>query len=322
MEKSLKKGNRFSTLIRKTGVLWVMIVLYAVSVCVDPSPFLTGRNQINLLRNISLNGIIGLGMTFIILTGGIDLSVGSTVSVVAVSVAALLKNGVNPFLAVLAGILIGAAIGLINGLGVTKGKIPAFIMTLGTMTALEGVALIISAGKPVSWTESGIDFTWIGQKSLLGVPVVAFLFVILLLVCAFVLRYTPFGRGVYAIGDNKSAAKLCGINTFGVETLAYVIGGVLAAVTAIVYISRLNVGGPTVGNSMEMDAISITVIGGTSTSGGTGGVFGTLIGAGIIVIISNILNLLGVTAFVQQVVEGLIIILAVLLERLRDNRKS
>lgn len=232
MEKSLKKGNRFSTLIRKTGVLWVMIVLYAVSVCVDPSHFLTGRNQINLLRNISLNGIIGLGMTFIILTGGIDLSVGSTVSVVAVSVAALLKNGVNPFLAVLAGILIGAAIGLINGLGVTKGKIPAFIMTLGTMTALEGVALIISAGKPVSWTESGIDFTWIGQKSLLGVPVVAFLFVILLLVCAFVLRYTPFGRGVYAIGDNKSAAKLCGINTFGVETLAYVIGGVLAAVTA------------------------------------------------------------------------------------------
>ncbi len=158
MEKSLKKGNRFSTLIRKTGVLWVMIVLYAVSVCVDPSHFLTGRNQINLLRNISLNGIIGLGMTFIILTGGIDLSVGSTVSVVAVSVAALLKNGVNPFLAVLAGILIGAAIGLINGLGVTKGKIPAFIMTLGTMTALEGVALIISAGKPVSWTESGIDF--------------------------------------------------------------------------------------------------------------------------------------------------------------------
>lgn len=316
-----KKESMFSRIIKKSGVLWVAIVIFAISAIVDPTHFLKSTNLVNLLRNVSLTGIVGLGMTFMILTGGIDLSIGSTISVIAVTVATLLKHGCSPILAVLVGLLGGAIIGFINALGITKGKLPAFIMTLGTMTALAGVALIISDGQPVSWSNTDIDFRWIGQKNMLGVPVVVWLFALLTVISAIVLKYTPFGRGLYAIGDNRDAAKLCGINTFLTESMAYVIGGLFAAIASVVYISRLNVGGPTVGSGMEMDAIAVTVIGGTSTSGGVGGVVGTVVGACIIAIISNILNLLGVSAFVQQVIEGLIIIAAVLLERLRANKQ-
>lgn len=319
--KKVSGVNKISLILKKTGVLWVMVLIFVISAVIDPTHFLKKSNLINLLRNVSLNGIIGLGMTFVILTGGIDLSVGSALSVVAVTVATLLKMVVHPFLAVVLGILEGAVIGFFNGIGITKGKLPAFIMTLGTLTGLAGIALIISDGKPVSWKGNAENFNYLGQGSFAGLPVVVWLFAVLLVVSAFVLKYTAFGRSLYAIGDNREASKLCGIGTISIETMAYVISGVFAAIAAVAYISRLNVGGPAVGDGMELDAVAITVIGGTSTSGGVGGVIGTLIGACIIVIISNILNLMGVSAFVQQVVKGAIIILAVLMERMRSSKK-
>jgi ribose transport system permease protein len=311
--------SRRHPLFRQSGVFWVLILLCIVASVISPY-FLQYNNIINVVRQISIVGIVSIGMTFVILTSGIDLSVGSIVGLVAVVTASILASGGAPWLAVLCGLLLGTGIGILNGLGISFGKIPPFIMTLGTMVAVRGLAMIMADGSPVSWRNTKTHFNWVGTGSLLKVPVTVWLFAIVFVVAALVLRYTSFGRYIYAIGDSRESARLCGINVRRIEITAYMIMGFLSALAAVVYISRLEVGEPTAGTGIELDAIAMVVIGGTSTFGGEGGVKGTLVGAAIIAVLANLLNLLGISPFIQQVVKGVIIVFAVLIERQRIQK--
>ena len=300
--------------LKTMGMLWALIVICVIAAIISPQ-FLKASNIVNVIRLVSINGIIAMGMTFVVLTGGVDLSVGAIVGVVAVSVAMLFQRNVPIALAVAVGLAIGAVLGAINGLGVTKGKLAPFIMTLGSLTALQGVSLYMANGSPQNWRDTGIDFKFLGQGTLLGIPVPVYIFAAVFLISLYVLKYTEFGRNVYAVGDSREAARLSGINTKKVEALCFVITGFLSALSSIILISRLSVGEPTAGDGYELDALAMVYIGGCSTSGGSGSVVGTLIGAILLSVISNVLNLLGVSPFIQKVVKGLIIIGAVLLEK-------
>ncbi len=312
-ESSAPAAVQWKRIFRRSGVFWALVGLFVIASMASPT-FLQSNNLINVVRQISITGIVSIGMTFVILTGGIDLSVGSTVGVVAVVCASLLKMGTPELMIVITGLAIGLALGSLNGLGVTVGKIVPFIMTLGTYVALRGVAMIIANGQPISWTKTGVKFDFLGGQSLLGIPVSVWVFALVFMVAFLVLKYTPYGRYVYAVGDCPEAARLSGIGVKFITYSVYAINGLLAGLCALVYISRLSVGEPTAGTGLELDAIAMVIIGGTATTGGEGGVAGTLIGAAIIAILANLLNLLGISPFIQQVVKGLIIILAVLLE--------
>jgi ribose/xylose/arabinose/galactoside ABC-type transport system permease subunit len=259
-------------------------------------------------------------MTYVILTAGIDLSVGSIVAVTAVSSALMLKAGVPIPLVLLAGLAIGIAMGAGNGLGVTLGGIPPFIMTLGMMVMGRGLAMTISDGHPIGFDNASAAFAWLGQGNLLDLPVAVWIFAVVAGVSIVVLRFTPFGRNVYAVGSNREAARLSGINVGLTVFWVYVIAGFLSALTGLIFVSRLTVGEPTAGIGLELEAIAITVIGGTSLFGGEGGVFGTMIGAAIVAVLANILNLAGVSPFTQQIVKGAIIVAAVLFEMQRRQR--
>jgi len=303
---------------KSSGIFWALIVLFIIASLISPH-FLKVNNLLNVVRQIAIVGIVSVGMTFVILTSGIDLSVGSIVGVVAVISASILKMGGSISVAIIVGLLAGTAIGVLNGLGITKGKIPPFIMTLGMMVAARGFALVYSNGSPVSWSKTGISFQWLGSGNFLGIPCPVWVFVIIFTIAALILKYSPYGRYVYAIGDSREASRLCGINVNLIEFSVYAINGFLASISAIVYISRLDVGEPTAGTGLELDAIAMVIIGGTSTFGGEGGVIGTFIGAAIIAILANLLNLIGISPFIQQIVKGAIIVLAVLMERQRKH---
>jgi ribose transport system permease protein len=311
------RDARARRLLRESGILGALILLMVVGAIISPH-FLQPNNLFNVSRQMAIVGILGIGMTFVILTSGIDLSVGSIVGFVAVVTASLLRAGVPWYLAVPIGLLAGGAVGALNGFGITRGNLQPFIMTLGMLVIARGVTMTYSDGKPISiGTQAAESFTWLGNGNFLGVPVPVYLLAFIALVAGIVLTYTPYGRQIYAVGDNEEAARLSGINTKFVTFSVYVISGVLAAVSALILVSRLTTGEPLQGTGFELDAIAIVVIGGTSLFGGEGGVRGTLIGAAIVAVLANLLNLVGVSPFSQQIVKGLIIIGAVLLERRR-----
>ena len=305
--------KRFS---KVPGVFWALVLLVVAASSLSSS-FLSEGNLINIARNMSIYGIVAIGMTFVILIEGIDLSVGSIIGIVAVVSADLLTQGVPAPVVMLLGLAIGAALGAFNGIGVSIGRIPAFIMTLGVMFAGRGFALFYSKGQPIGLGEAASSISWLGTGYFLGLPVPVWIFLAILLLAAGVLKFTPFGRHVYAVGDNREAARLSGINVTMVEICVFAISGLLAAITSLILISRLTVGEPTLGTSYELNAIAMAVIGGTSLFGGVGGVGGTLIGIAIVTIIGNALNLIGISPFLQQVVTGLLIIVALLLERFK-----
>lgn len=315
---SQTKLELLKNIIKRSGIFWALIVLCIIASLISPH-FFKVTNLINVIRQISISGVVSIGMTFVILTGGIDLSVGSMLGVVAVTCATMLKSGIPVSVVVVTGLLLGLALGAINGLGITVGRIVPFIMTLGTLVAVRGLAMIIANGQPIPWNRTGPAFDWLGGQSMLGIPVSVWLFALVFLVAAAILKYTPFGRYIYAVGDCREAARLSGINVKLIEFSAYAISGLLAGLSSLVYISRLSVGEPTAGTGLELDAIAMVFIGGASTSGGQGKVTGTLIGAAIVAVIANLLNLLGISPFIQQIVKGLIIVLAVLLERRKKN---
>lgn len=301
-------------LIRGHGILLALVILVVVGALLSPN-FLTPSNLANVSRQGSIVGILGIGMTFVILTAGIDLSVGSILGLVAISFATVMGGGVPWPLAIVAALLIGAGTGAVNGLGITKGGLQPFIMTLGMLVIARGVTLTLSDGKPIRVGDNADAIAWIGSGDLFGVPVPLLLFAGLAAASWFVLRFTPFGREVYAVGDNAEAARLSGISTDRVIFSAYVISGLCAAVAAMIVVSRLAAAEPTQGTGFELDAIAIVVIGGTSLFGGEGGIGGTVVGAAVVAAMNNLLNLLGVSPFSQQIVKGLIILGAVFLER-------
>jgi ribose/xylose/arabinose/galactoside ABC-type transport system permease subunit len=301
------------------GLIWVLIGLCVIATIMSPS-FLNAVNVTNVLRQVALFGIVSVGMTFVILTKGIDLSVGSILGVCSVTTALLLADNWPVEAVVPAALLIGIAMGAMNGLGITLGGIPPFIMTLGMMVMGRGLALTLANGQPVALGARAADFMWLGRGMMLGVPVPVWIFLIVAAIAIFVLRYSAYGRQIYAVGSNPEAAHLSGINVGLVTFTVYVVSGFLASLTAIIFVSRLTVGEPTAGTGIELEAIAITVIGGTSLFGGEGGILGTIIGAGILAVLANIMNLLGISPFTQQIVKGAIIIGAVLYEMLRKRR--
>ncbi|MEK9198110.1 ribose ABC transporter permease [Ureibacillus sp. 179-F W5.1 NHS] len=301
-------------MLSKLGPLFGLILLIIVVSILNPS-FLSIANIFNVLRQVSISAIIAFGMTFVILTGGIDLSVGSTLALTGAIAASLLASGTDPFLTMGIALIIGLILGAINGVIITKGKVAPFIATLATMTIYRGLTLVYTDGRPISGLGDHYSFQLFGKGYFLGFPVPVVTMVIAFVILYFILQKTTFGRRVYAVGGNEEAAKLSGIHTDKVKIAVYAITGFLAALAALILTSRLNSAQPTAGESYELDAIAAVVLGGTSLNGGKGWIFGTLIGALIIGVLNNGMNLIGVSSFWQQVVKGIVILIAVLMDR-------
>jgi ribose/xylose/arabinose/galactoside ABC-type transport system permease subunit len=297
-------------LLARYGTFIALILLIIVAASLSPR-FLTPVNLMNVLRQTAIVGVLGIGMTFVILTAGIDLSVGASLALSAVLLAGTLESTESIWLAMLVAVLAGMAVGLGNGLGVTLGGVQPFVMTLGMLGIARSLAFLYTGGQPIpvldrQFLTLGIGYVW-------RIPIPSIIFISILIVAAFVLRYTPFGRAVYAIGSNEEAARLSGIQVGRVKTAVYVISGFTAAVGAIMYCSQFASAPAIAGEGYELDAIAAVVVGGTSLFGGQGGVIGTFFGALIIGILSNILNLMGVSPFAQPLAKGALIILAVLI---------
>lgn len=302
----------------KYNILLGLLVLFIFSSIVSEA-FLTARNLLNVMRQISINGIISVGMTFVILTAGIDLSVGAMVAMVGCFSAGLIKFGGLAFIPVLfLGLGAGFLMGATNGMIITKGRIQPFIVTLATMTSIRGLAFLYSKGRPIVLGEKAPSaLTFLGEGYVGPIPVPVILFLAVLAISIFILRRTVLGRYVYAIGGNEEAARLSGIHVDFYKIVVYSLSGLFAAVASIIAIARLGVGNADLGFGYELNAIAAVVIGGTSLMGGMGTVEGTFIGAVILGILNNILNLLGVGSFFQQILKGIIIIIAVLLSKRR-----
>jgi len=314
MEKTKKKKIVLGSL----GPLLALIALIIVVTVLNPS-FISPHNLLNLLRQVSINALMAFGMSFVILTGGIDLSVGSTLALSGAVTGGLIAGGTAPLFAMLAGMLLGALLGMINGLLVTKGRMAPFIATLATMTIYRGATLVYTGGNPVTGIGDSFIFQFMGKGYLFGIPFPVIVMLVLFLILYVLLHKTAFGKKTYAVGGNIKAAEIAGVKTDRIQTIIYTISGLMASISGIILTSRLNSAQPTAGQSFEMDAIAAVVLGGTSLSGGKGRLFGTLIGALIIGTINNGLNLLGVSSFYQQIVKGLVIIVAVLLDRKKND---
>ena len=296
-----RQFGTFAGLVGLCAVLWILT-----------PHFLTFSNLINVAQQTSINAIIAVGLTFVIISGGIDLSVGSIVAFSGVVMASLLSRDVPWPFAIAAGLATGLGSGLLNGLLISLGRLPPFIATLGMMSMARGGALLYTEGRPISGFGEG--FRWLATGEVLFVPVPVLVMGAVYLVAHFILRRTPFGRYVFAIGGNEEAALLSGVKVRLHKTMVYGVCGLLSGLAATVLTARLNSAQPIAGINYELDAIAATVIGGTSLMGGQGSVIGTLIGALIMGVLRNGLNLLGVSSFVQQVVIGAVIILAVLMD--------
>ena len=306
-------NNKFVNILGKfkagIGLIVLVIVLSFAS-----DYFLTFNNILNILRQVSIIGIVAYGMTFVILSGGIDLSVGSVLALSSAITAGVMSSTHSFALAVLAGLATGALMGTFTGFLVSKAKMPAFIVTLAMMSIGRGLTLIYTGGRPIS--EGFTDlFNYIGGGYVGPIPFPVILLLVLLGVGYLVLNNTPYGRYVYALGGNEDATRLSGINTDKIKMTVFTISGIMAAVSGIVLASRLGSAQPQAGTGYELDAIATVVLGGTSLAGGQGGIIGTLMGALIIGVLNNGMTLLGVSSFFQQVVKGLVILLAVYIDR-------
>ncbi|MFD2682532.1 ribose ABC transporter permease RbsC [Bacillus seohaeanensis] len=310
----IEKENFVNNMTQKLGPLLGLLALIIIVSVLNPS-FLEPLNILNLLRQVSINALIAFGMTFVILTGGIDLSVGSILALSSALTAGMIVSGMDPILAIIIGCLLGGVMGMVNGLLITKGKMAPFIATLATMTLFRGLTLVYTEGNPITGLGDNYLFQLFGRGYFLGIPVPAITIVLVFAILYVILHKTPFGRQTYAIGGNEKAAFISGIKVPRVKVLIYGISGLLAALAGAILTSRLNSAQPTAGTSYELDAIAAVVLGGTSLNGGKGRIFGTLVGVLIIGVLNNGLNLLGVSSFYQMVVKGIVIIIAVLLDR-------
>ena len=295
------------------GILSVLVLL-CVIVSIATSKFLKPNNLISVLRQISINAYIALGMTLIIILGHIDLSVGAIVAMSGtLTVGFIVTQGLPIPVAILLGILLGMAAGLISGMIVTYFRVPAFIITMAMMNVCSGVAYVYSGGQATRINDD--FFSAIGTGYLFNtIPLPVVYMIILIIVISFLLGKTKFGTYIYAIGGNREAARLSGVPIKKVEIAVFTISGVLSAFAGLVLCSRMYSGQPSVGSGYELDAIAACVLGGTSMSGGKGRISGTIFGAMVIGIISNGLNLIGVSSYWQLIVKGLIIACAVLLD--------
>lgn len=294
--------------------LTLLITFFALN---SPA-FLTASNMLNVLRQISINAIIALGMTFVLLTGGIDLSVGSIVAASgSLMVSLLAANGLPLWLGVLIGLGLGALLGLVNGLVIARGGLPPFIVTLAMLTIARGLAYVYTDGRPTRYDDP--TFSAIGNGYLGPVPIPVVITLVWLLICWVLLNRTRFGRHIYAIGGNREAARFSGIKIPRVITMVYIISGFAAGLSGVILAARMSSGQPIAGQGFELDAIAAIVLGGTSLAGGRGKLSGTLIGALIIGVLNNGLNLMQVSFYYQLIIKGLVIIAAVYIDTISGH---
>ena len=319
MKKNISLNNSNSAMKPLVALLLMIIAMMFLS-----DHFATSDNLFNVLRQVSVNVCISVGMTMVILTGGIDLSVGSILALSGAVAAGLTRDGVafpsmDLFVGItfwggiLAALLIGAILGMINGVMITTFKVPPFIATLGMLTIARGLTMLYTGGFPI--TGLGKGFEYVGTGWFLGIPMPVWIALIVVVVFAFVMRHTIFGRHIYAIGGNERASEISGIKVNKVKLLVYTLAGTLAGLAGLLVTARLDSAQPNAGASYELDSIAAVVIGGTSLSGGKGSIVGTIIGALIIGVLNNGLVLLGVSPFWQQVIKGIVILAAVILDK-------
>ena len=313
-----RNRKSISTLLEVAGILPILVIICILFAFLSPN-FLTGGNIVNILRQASINIVLATGMTFVILTGGIDLSVGSILAVSAVVALLVSLLPALSWAAVPAALLAGLLLGLLNGALITFLDVPPFIVTLGSLTALRGVAFLVAKGTTL--INRDINFAWVGNTYIGPFPWLVIIALLTVIVSWFVLRQTVLGVQIYAVGGNERAARLTGIKVNRVLLFVYGISGLLAGLAGIMSASRLYSASGIVGQGYELDAIAAVILGGTSFTGGIGTIGGTLLGALIIAILNNGLTLLNLSYFWQLVVKGLVIILAVTIDRLRRRSR-
>ncbi|EHN58470.1 MAG: ribose ABC transporter permease [Oenococcus sp.] len=313
-------SNSVKSFLAKLGPWGALIVLVLIVAILNPA-FLDINNLLNLLRQVSINAIIAFAMTFVILTAGIDLSVGSILAFSAAITAQLIVSGVPTVIAVVSGILLGGVAGAINGLLITKGGAAPFIVTLATMTIFRGATYVFTDGSPITGAKitNNYSFQVLGRGYFLGIPVPVIIMFAAFVVLYLLLHRMSFGRKTYAIGGNIKAAFVSGIKTNKILIWIYAISGAAAALAGMILTSRLSSAQPDAGTGYEMDAIASVVLGGTSLAGGKGRISGTFVGALIIGVLNNGMNLLGISSFYQQIVKGVVILIAVLLDRKKSK---
>lgn len=328
-----QSGNGFDafSFLARFAPLIFLLVLMAVFAIIEPR-FLSSINLFNVMRQVSITGLLAIGMTFVILTAGIDLSVGSLLAFAGLVAAAVAKGGMQDRftvgdgsigygwpLAALAAIAVGMIGGTLQGVAITRLKVPAFVVTLGGMSVFRGAALLFAAGGPISGFQP--DFSWWGQGRIGPVPVPVIIFLAAAIIAHTVLRYTRYGRRVYAVGGNPEAARLAGLNVNAITCSVYVIMGFFAGLGAFVLAARLNSAEAVAGTGYELTVIASVVIGGTSLFGGSGSIFGTVVGAVLIGVLLNGLVLLNVSSYIQQIIIGVIIVLAVAFDTFAKSRR-
>lgn len=304
-------------LLEQKSLIALLILIVAVST-LSPN-FFTLNNIFNILQQTSVNAIMAVGMTLVILTSGIDLSVGSLLALTGAVAASMVGADVNALVAVVGALALGAAIGGVTGIIVAKGKVQAFIATLVMMLLLRGVTRVYTDGSPINtgFSDNADLFSWFGIGRPFGIPTPIWLMMIVFLSAWYLLHHTRLGRYIYALGGNESATRLSGISVDKIKVIVYALCGLLAALASIIEVARLSSAQPMAGNGYELDAIAAVVLGGTSLAGGKGRIIGTLIGALILGFLNNALNLLGISSNYQMIVKAVVILLAVLV----DNKK-
>lgn len=294
------------------GFIFIFIMMAFIN-----DNFLTANNLSNVARQVSINAIIAVGMTCAILTGGIDLSVGPVMALSGTIAAGLMMAGFPPEIGILGGLLVGALFGGLNGAFVAYAKMPPIIVTLATMGIARGLGLIYTGGYPISGLPK--EFAFFGRGDVMGIQTPIIVMVVVYVFAYILLNKTPIGRYIYAIGGNEEAARLSGVRVSRYKLMVYTISGFTAAIAGMVLTSRLMSGQPNSGVGFELDAIAAVVLGGTAIAGGRGAIMGTLVGAMMLGVLNNGLNLMGVSPYVQNVIKGAIILLAIYISRSRDK---
>lgn len=307
MQRILKNQN----ISRKLGIIASLIVMCVVFTCLT-SRFLTLNNMLNILQQASINLCVAVGMTFVIITGGIDLSVGSVMALSGMLMAQMMDGGFNPVLSVLIGLILAIILGALNGVFIAKLKLQPFLVTLGTMSAYRGITLIISDGLPVrSFSTDYVNF----MSSLNGFIPLPIIISLILAICAMiVLKYFRFGQYLLAVGGNEEATRLSGINTDKIKIVTYAFSGFASAVAAVIFLGRLAAADPQAGDGYEMNAIAAAAIGGASMAGGKGSIVGTIIGCLILQTLNNGLTLMNVQSFYQTFAVGVIVLVATIID--------
>lgn len=295
------------------GNLVIIILAFIILLSIASPNFLSFNNIRNLVRQTAVTGIVALGMTFVIISGGIDLSVGSVLGVASILVSMLMVGGVPIFLAIIIALVVCMILGLINGIVIHDGNVPPFIATLGMMTAARGIVMLLSNARMIAGLPKA--FTMFSQKSILGIPSLFFVWLLIIIATYIVTSKTIFGRNIFAYGSNLEAARLSGINIRRYTYYVYIVSGLLSGIAGVLMTSRLANGIPTAGTGYELDAIAAAVVGGASLNGGSGTILGTVLGAFIIAIIQNGGNLLGINSFILQIAVGVLIVASVMIDQ-------